>query len=266
MTDDLTPVNPEPETNDLPEDIKALIAKKAQNQKTGSRAYYWIVGAFFVAFVFFLLLLPALAEQWHYWFLLPILSALSAGVCGYFVYRREKAIQKFTQTEIERLFTIEDKRVLGTLLDFILERDAWFLTAQRREHLQRTLSSLIPEDALLLTKEQKRGLLSLVRPDGEELTFVALKALEKIGDNDTLTALQSWKTGQNSGNVKAEVREAYRLCVEAIRKRLAAEKKGEQLLRPSSPSQQNQLLRATPNKPDENAETLLRVGTGEPNE
>ncbi|MBC7529141.1 MAG: hypothetical protein H7308_16520 [Chthonomonadaceae bacterium] len=260
MSDELTTTDTKA---DLPEDLKALIARKAINDKLEERYsqhttnYY---SSLFLLFVFTPITWLISYKSGHYEFLLLPLSVFALSIFAYksCIKRYARGFRAFTPQEIERLFSANDKRVIGTILEFVKAHDAWFLTSPRREHLQNLLSLLTPEDTHLLMEKHRKVLVNLVRSDGEELTFVALKALEQVGDSTTLEALKWWRT-THSSNVKSEVREAYAHCVEVIQRRCATEKTGEQLLRPSFPTvQEKTLLLPVEEKPDEEAETLLR--------
>ena len=252
MPDELTTTEPEA---DLPDDLKVIIAKKAVNDKIGLHNL-WLFA--FVILFFISIPVGTIVGNEHATLFCLALFIFSIPVFALSMRYRKKRAHGFSRQEYERLFSSNDKRVIGTILQFVSERDEWFLTSQRRDHLQNLLSLLTPEDTHLLTEQHKKVLVNLIRPDAEELTFAALNALEKVGDSPTLEALKTWRT-TNSSNVKSEVREAYAHCVKVIQQRCATEKTGEQLLRPSFPSVQKEtLLLPVEEKPDEDAETLLR--------
>ena len=191
----------------------------------------------------------------------PFLRAL------YKVSREKRGDHGLSENEIETLFSIKDKRVIGTLLDFDKTSDAGKYSLQRKDALRELLPLLTSEETWLLNREQQKALVRLVQVNGEGLTFVVLEALSKIGDGTTRQALKRWKISPHIMPIDPDARNAVNDCIAAIEARLAASQSDSQLLRPAfSTGGADTYLRPVTHKPDENAETLLHAEIGEKRE
>ena len=253
----------EPNESDLPEEIKAILAKNKAGRKKFRRNL--LIFMIFVMLVYFLGMF-SLFLSGHFLHSILFLLALVAGeIFGIRLLKAnwKKAGYEIDESEIECLNSIEDKRVLGVLLDFNFS----YLSKERGEKvkslLAKRLRSLTLEDGNLLTQKQKRRLVSLVYTSKDDLIIAIFGYLEQIGDTNQLSSLKLWRQNRLSIRVKPEVLAAYKSCVAAIEARAAATRTDAQLLRPSSSLDSAEtLLRPHTHKADEDAETLLRAGHG----
>ena len=250
----------------LPDDLQALIAKAKVKKKRGLRNQI-ILAVVSVS----LLTMHDFARDAHRFQLAIFLSI--AVLCTQLVillhaYLQDKrGIYGISEEEIERLSTLNDKSVIGALLDVSQNVVTKKFSPQRKETLRRLLSLLTSEDADLLTRKQKIYLVRLIRSDGEEITFAALRALKQVGDESTVSALKRWKFNQLGMRINPDVEAGIEACLRAIANRHTVEVVNSQLLRPTSPpAQTGTLLRPATSTLDTETDTLLRAEIGRKDE
>ncbi len=212
------------------DELLSVIAGERRKSRNCARA----TQAFFVAI--FGLMLIAMIGVWmrkgHFpWDIFSSFASMS-GVIGsgaYISAQRKKTTLTLTQ--------FEDKRVIGPLaeaLDFG-DKD---IRAVALQALQRLLPQLMACDAHLLDAEQRYSLnrvLKHARSGADiELAIQILKAYEQVGDPKALEEVESLAKTRIRGKVSAELIEAAKACLPALKERIRLVSAEQTLLRAAS--------------------------------
>ena len=256
------------EIDELPEDVKALFARIKKKRRARHRDIVIVLALSMASLLITIGVFPGVTPAGFSGLMMILPSlVLEVSLLMCLMSREKRGIYGFNEREVEQIALIEGKRVIGAVLSLSGHAPSRNCSPQRIALMQNLLSRLTPEDAYLLTRQQKICLVNSVRPNGTGITFVALKTLHQFGDFSTLGALKKWKYNHFSLHVNPAVQEGLNNCIAAIEARIALNRSDSQLLRPASPlAQAETYLRPVTYKPNENAETLLRAEVGEKRE
>lgn len=171
----------------------------------------------------------------------------------------------FLRRRGHRLAAIEDVRMTGALLD-VFKTSGKLQGQDVKRALLRLLPRLKSSDADLVSPEQRKFLTTLLIMDQSwsfagvnwdtDLKVAMLKALEQIGDEESLPVVM--QVAQGARNL--QVRQAAQDCLPFLQLRID-EQYARQLLLPSTASsvfRQETLLRAATGSTTTNPEELLR--------
>lgn len=188
-----------------------------------------------------------------YYLLAGSAMAAAAWLSGYLPRRAR-------QSMIDVLETMNDPQFLGAVLSMLIPdgvtdvKATITLNSQTRLFVVRVLLEMLPnvraEHKALLTREQMQALMALLKQSHRDphLVVPILRALQHLGDENTIPALQTLTRSSNDIiQAAAEECVAY-LSLRADQKRLA-----------------NTLLRASDSVVNGNPETLLRAASGSDN-
>lgn len=203
---------------------------------------------------------------------LSIFSAFAYGLttfaCGFLPNRARAAVASL-------IADLHDPRFVGPVLT-LLQADAKTMEkGGLRQSLREALKWMLPKlragDAALLTPEQRRILLLLLdKPMADpELTLCILKALEQIGDEQAVPAVQKLidRLAGYTSKRAASLREAAQECLPYLTGHVERTRQAQTLLRPADSSQAvsaDVLLRPSlPTVSETPSEQLLRPPASE---
>ena len=255
------------EGNDLTEEATALVVKitaraKRRSRDAGIFALLILCSGLIATLAFTAGSLP-IAGFW-------IVSALFAFVIPsttIFLSRERKGAYGINENDLTLLSNVNDKRVVGVLLDIPHAFSTREFALTRRRLLLQWLPLFTVEDAGLLSREQKARLYHSLSFEDNTLKMVGLTALKQIGDENTLHSLLYWQATNKHAQSNPALWHLVEDCIVTIEQRTSTAFINSQLLRPSSALERaDTYLRPVEHKVDDSADTLLRAGVGEKRE
>jgi hypothetical protein len=170
----------------------------------------------------------------------------------------------FLQRMGGRLAKLQDPRAVGALLDVF--NSTRFHGREVRQALIRLLPRVKAGDSEALSREQRQVLYTLLTQEeqwlffgidgGENLKVAALKALEQVGDEESIPVVS--QVAERAGNLR--VRQAAEACLRFLHTRVEQTRNEQTLLRatlpPAAPS--GELLRPASEHSETASEQLLR--------
>jgi HEAT repeat protein len=224
----------------------------------------WLVAYLFASLMLFVVLVRAAPWYDDWSFLTYMLFCAVVLRWVYLVINRMVASPQQRQAA-QRLTQLQDKRVVGHLVDFCTWPDALVRQAARK-----ALVSMLPQlqaaDASLLSSEQQgvlRGMLHRRHVEAEPgLQIAILKAYEQMGDERALPAVNALATMRSNTKNRQRVRVAAEECLPFLQQRRQRQVSSQTLLRPTqlnTPEPPREvLLRAAHDPSASNPAELLR--------
>jgi hypothetical protein len=231
----------------------------------------WMVMYYFVCFCIlmglFLFQRPQPEDALGY--NLGLLVMIAAMRCAYLILNNLITSPRQRQAA-QRLAQMQDKRIIGHLVDFCTWPDDTVRQAARAA-LTQMLPRLKPVEAALLTPDQQgilRGFLQRRHVEADsELQVAILKAYEQIGDERALPAVSALANINPRSRERKRVKEAAEACLPFLQQRRERQHSSQTLLRPTtatSEPQRNVLLRPVQERNETSPNELLRANLGEP--
>ncbi len=165
---------------------------------------------------------------------------------------------------ITKILEYDDIRITGPLLE---ERER--SDSKMRSLLEQALIRLLPRmtasHASLLNREQLACMNRALKSKNSEFVVAVLKALEQVGDDTHLEAVEGLANMSPKNPFQSTIRESAIACLPYLRQRAENAVMAKTLLRASAPNMEPELLlRPATALPDGNANELLRPHNAEP--
>jgi hypothetical protein len=250
--------------------VQDLLASLRHDGRTGHPILplEWLVFYMFACLAFFAVLLRT--QPWDD----EIGCVVYVGLCvavlrwGYLIINNMVASPQ-QRRAAKRLTQLQDKRLVGHLVDFSVWPDEPVRQAAKRALIQ-MLPQLKPADAGLISPAQQGVLRSFLHrrySDSQtELQIAILQAYEQIGDERAMTAVQGLANLNARTRDRQRVKDAANSCLPFLQQRRERQHSSQTLLRPTTAAEatppREVLLRPAAEQSGANPAELLRANLG----
>jgi len=251
--------------------LMAVIARAQRKRRTRRRIYFGLVIVFCLTAIpgSILLILHAIStgNYGELGALGGILGGGGGGILGGFAWLLNPSANQIVASNM--LARLEDKRTVGPLLLALQSSMDPFARTSAAAALLRIAYKLHEEDETHVDAEQRACLTRAIRGADPRREFDYLAALlvlaSKVGDADTLAAIEPLTNRTPANDREASVLEMARSAADQLRTRVERSRDSATLLRPTATQSSDSLLRPMTAAPasDTQQQQLLRPTTAD---
>lgn len=251
------------------EGLMAIVSREQAKRNVRRRIYLSLVVLFCLTAIpaSILLILHAIStgEYGELGALGAILGGGGGGILGGFAWLLNQSSDQIVANNM--IARLEDKRTVGPLLLALQSSMDPFARTSAAAALLRIAYKLHEEDETHVDAEQRACLTRAIRGADPRREFDYLAALlvlaSKVGDADTLAAIEPLTSRAPSNDREASVLQMARESADQLRSRLARSRDSATLLRPTADAASDSLLRPMAAAPASDPQQLLRAATAE---